>query len=640
MSLTFVDLFSGIGGFHQAMKNMGIECVFASDNDTKCNEVYELNYGIKPHGDITKIDASDIPNFDVLCAGFPCFVSGTLVLTDSGYKKIENVTLFDKLLTHTGKFQRIMNVQKKRYDGEFYAIKSKYGQHEIICTPEHPFYVLNNEKLEWINANELTNDMHLTMKVNENAIVPEFLEDIESWYIMGYFLGDGWIQNNHICFIIHKTDVVERLSCVLNMKKCDHNQYVCTDVDWWYIFNELNDKKIPEWIQDAPIEYVKMFLNGYIDSDADRVWPETVLGIQRLYMKPLKDYAYSKIHTINKYVADEIVYNFEVEHDNSYTVYNTIVHNCQPFSKAGHQRGFEDSRGNLFFEIERIARHHMPKYMILENVRNLYTHDSGNTWNVIRNAIDELGYYTYEKPLILNTLNFNVPQNRERVIIMCKRKDLGELPELPEFPKKNLTNTLDSIMTNETGTLSAKMKDVEKVWNSFINVLKTNEVDMPKFPIWTDWWDKEVDPDDPFYLKYENWILKNKTFYDSNEQVLSPWLMESRSCSNWAGSVRKFEWQAGHLGPNDSMNTVLWTARGSGIRVKRPDYAPTLVAMSMIPVYGPLSRPLTPRELLRLQCFSDDFVYSKDIYKQIGNAVNVKMIEKSARFLIYDEALF
>ncbi len=89
------------------------------------------------------------------------------------------------------------------------------------------------------------------------------------------------------------------------------------------------------------------------------------------------------------------------------------------------------------------------------------------------------------------------------------------------------------------------------------------------------------------------------------------------------------------------MNKLLWTARGSGIRVKRPDYIPTLVAMSMIPIYGPDSRKLTPRELLRLQSFPDTFIFNeKTILKQVGNSVNVKMIEKCARFMILNEDLF
>jgi DNA (cytosine-5)-methyltransferase 1 len=322
---------------------------------------------------------------------------------------------------------------------------------------------------------------------------------------------------------------------------------------------------------------------------------------------------------------------------------------CQPFSKAGYQKGFDDDRGNLFFNICEIVKHHRPKYMLLENVRNLASHDDGNTWKVIYKKIIELGYTTYEMPIILNVLHFDVPQNRERVVIMCKRNDLGDLPPLPlipKNPKKNMKKELsDFIIKDENMTkkykINGKMKDVEKVWNDFIQILITNEIDMPKYPIWTDWWDNNLEEDPAFYKKYRNWIDKNREFYESNSDVLKPWLIQSRKITNWEGAVRKFEWQAGDLQDNDTMNNHLWTARGSGIRVKKCDYIPTLVAMSMIPVYGPESRKLTPRELLRLQSFPDDFHFEeKSIYKQLGNAVNVKMIEQSAKFLIQNKKLF
>ncbi len=70
--MKYIDLFAGIGGFHQAMSSFGATCVFASDWDKDCQLTYEENYGIKPHGDITKIDERDIPSHDILCAGFPC----------------------------------------------------------------------------------------------------------------------------------------------------------------------------------------------------------------------------------------------------------------------------------------------------------------------------------------------------------------------------------------------------------------------------------------------------------------------------------------------------------------------------------------------------------------------------------------
>lgn len=70
--MKFIDLFSGLGGFHTGFTKSGYECVFASEIDESLRELYQKNYGIKPHGDITRIDAKDIPAHDVICAGFPC----------------------------------------------------------------------------------------------------------------------------------------------------------------------------------------------------------------------------------------------------------------------------------------------------------------------------------------------------------------------------------------------------------------------------------------------------------------------------------------------------------------------------------------------------------------------------------------
>ena len=71
-SLKFADLCCGIGGFHNALTNIGMTCVFACDIDKQCRVNYEENYKIKPEGDLTQIEVGKIPQFDVLCAGFPC----------------------------------------------------------------------------------------------------------------------------------------------------------------------------------------------------------------------------------------------------------------------------------------------------------------------------------------------------------------------------------------------------------------------------------------------------------------------------------------------------------------------------------------------------------------------------------------
>ena len=89
---------------------------------------------------------------------------------------------------------------------------------------------------------------------------------------------------------------------------------------------------------------------------------------------------------------------------------------CQAFSIAGNRRGFEDTRGTLFFEIARFVSILRPKYLFLENVKGLLNHDKGNTFEVILSALDELGYDVEWQ--VLNSKNFGVPQNRERVFII------------------------------------------------------------------------------------------------------------------------------------------------------------------------------------------------------------------------------
>lgn len=95
---------------------------------------------------------------------------------------------------------------------------------------------------------------------------------------------------------------------------------------------------------------------------------------------------------------------------------------CQAFSISGKQRGFEDSRGTLFFDVARIIKAKKPKVVFLENVKNFATHDGGKTLNVVKNIMEELGYTFNQK--VLNSANYGVPQKRERIYMVCFRKDL------------------------------------------------------------------------------------------------------------------------------------------------------------------------------------------------------------------------
>ena len=105
-TLKFIDLFCGIGGFHEALKNLNCECVLACDIDKYCRDVYNINYGIEPLNDIKNINPNDIPNFDILCAGFPC-----QPFSNGGKKKTfddDRGLLFDEIM-------RIVKVRKPRF---------------------------------------------------------------------------------------------------------------------------------------------------------------------------------------------------------------------------------------------------------------------------------------------------------------------------------------------------------------------------------------------------------------------------------------------------------------------------------------------------------------------------------------------
>lgn len=104
---------------------------------------------------------------------------------------------------------------------------------------------------------------------------------------------------------------------------------------------------------------------------------------------------------------------------------------CQAFSISGKQRGFDDSRGTLFFDVARIIKEKKPKIVFMENVKNFAKHDSGNTLETVKTIMEELGYNFYYK--VLNSVDYGVPQKRERIYMVGFRKDLGD--EMFSFPQ-------------------------------------------------------------------------------------------------------------------------------------------------------------------------------------------------------------
>ncbi len=132
---------------------------------------------------------------------------------------------------------------------------------------------------------------------------------------------------------------------------------------------------------------------------------------------------------------------------------------CQPFSIAGLRKGFEDTRGTLFFDILRILKEKEPSAFILENVKGLKSHDKGNTFKVIESNLKQLNYEVYYE--ILNTKDYNIPQNRERIYIIGFHKNKVKNFNKFKFPEKiSSTFKLENIIdfSNKESDISDTVK--------------------------------------------------------------------------------------------------------------------------------------------------------------------------------------
>lgn len=133
---------------------------------------------------------------------------------------------------------------------------------------------------------------------------------------------------------------------------------------------------------------------------------------------------------------------------------------CQPFSKAGKELGFEDERGNLFFEIARILKEKKPSVVLLENVSRLKTHDHGDTFKVIVKKLEDIGYKVYTD--ILNSKDFGIPQNRARLFFVCFLDHSVNF----SFPKGlNVDTNIAQILEDE---VSQKYTLSDKLWLGMI----------------------------------------------------------------------------------------------------------------------------------------------------------------------------
>lgn len=147
---------------------------------------------------------------------------------------------------------------------------------------------------------------------------------------------------------------------------------------------------------------------------------------------------------------------------------------CQPFSVAGYRKGFEDDRGNLFFELIRIIESKKPRVVFLENVKNLVGHDNGNTFRVIREALEYHGY-TVNKD-VLNAKDYgNIPQNRERIYIIAfqSKLDAFNFNDVCSIP---LTKKVEDMLDSEVDELFHYTPEKTKIYDAIKNEINKEGV--------------------------------------------------------------------------------------------------------------------------------------------------------------------
>jgi len=337
---------------------------------------------------------------------------------------------------------------------------------------------------------------------------------------------------------------------------------------------------------------------------------------------------------------------------------------CQPFSKAGGQKGWRDTvRGTLFFNIAQIIELKRPSFVMLENVANFLKHDDGNTYRQVVIALHELGYQVTASKLSPHL--FGVPQHRERMFIVAVRGSLDNFswPE-PTCEFTDIAQVLDDLPAPSKPT-PPHVIDCLEVWQQLLDALP-QDVEIPSYPLWSMEFGATYPLEKPVHklrvkdlqqyrgsfgvslegmsraeiyknlpshalreVGFPRWKIRfinnNRKFFEDNKLVLEPWLDKIKI---FHSSLQKLEWN--DKGGERSVWSHLVQARASGLRIKKTAYSPALVAASdsQIPIVGWKKRYLSVRECARLQSM-DSLVMPEsiyDAYEALGNAVNVHLV--------------
>lgn len=326
---------------------------------------------------------------------------------------------------------------------------------------------------------------------------------------------------------------------------------------------------------------------------------------------------------------------------------------CQPFSKSGAQKGMDETRGTLFWNIMEIVKTHHPTVVLLENVRNLAGPRHTHEWEVIIDRLRSEGYIVSSEPAIFSPHLLpkklgGRPQSRERVFITATYAPNAALDPSTILPVVSIKDRFDTWsaqdwnlavdlpLSAEVDQLDCKLSDTETkwidAWDEWVRLYyRLSEGSQPPgFPIWVDDWVTEpnlvISPEIPQWKA--NFLRKNAALYTKYQREFDNWLEKHKVLTDlFPPSRRKFEWQA-----QDAQ--TLWECvmhfRPSGIRAKKATYLPALVAITQTSIIGPLRRRLSTREAARLQGLPEWFTFgdqkSSATYKQLGNGVNIGVV--------------
>jgi len=344
---------------------------------------------------------------------------------------------------------------------------------------------------------------------------------------------------------------------------------------------------------------------------------------------------------------------------------------CQAFSMAGKRGGFEDTRGTLFYDALRYLKEHKPRYFIAENVKGLISHDSGKTFQTIIDCLaltvntqmtlmpfDNLGYHIHYK--VLNTKDYGIPQNRERIFIVGIRDDADNNFR---FPKEMLLNLKlkDILQDNPNYAKSGLYQPYPRNYKE-LGLKRKEQLELRKDNVSntiTTSNDQIIKIDDKYYLsdkaldkiKIHNNKSNKKASIFPNQQYIKTHSLYPRSGNPKKGGT-------GHLSKSDgtsycldtgNMQAIEWVADyryDEGLRIRKNNIIPCLnSSMSInesLSASGTLIkqnkiRRLTPIECERLQGFPDNHtegVSDTQRYKQCGNSITVNVMEAILKNLL------